>query len=113
MLRCRRYSRGPVLAQPSTMLAGIEIADRRICALSVYLTLWAAPKPHGVAGSIVVLVIWLYYSSQILFYGAELTKVRLLARGVVVQPRRHAVRTRAALDDPTLLRPTDRLRDDL
>ena len=30
---------------------------------------------YGAAGSLVVLLVWIYYSSQILFFGAEFTKV--------------------------------------
>jgi len=31
-------------------------------------------SPLGVAGSLIGLVVWVYYSAQILFFGAELTK---------------------------------------
>ena len=30
---------------------------------------------YGVAGSLVVLLVWVFYSAQILFFGAELTQV--------------------------------------
>ena len=30
---------------------------------------------YGVAGSFVVLLVWVYYSAQILFLGAEFTKI--------------------------------------
>ena len=76
-------------------------------ALGIYLTIWTVPKPHGVAGSIVVLVIWLHYSSQIMFYGVEFTKVRAAARGIDIVPRRNAVRLRRANDDQAARRPTD------
>lgn len=62
-------------------------------AMGVYLTYWAVPKPTGAAGALVVLVIWVYYSGQILFYGAEFTKVRATARGVAIVPRKYAMRT--------------------
>jgi membrane protein len=30
---------------------------------------------YGAAGSLIVLLLWVYYSSQILFFGAEFTQV--------------------------------------
>jgi membrane protein len=92
---------------PGAMLAAMMFALGELV-LGIYLEVLAAPKPQGAAGSIVVLVIWFYYSSQILFYGAEFTKVRAMARGVRIVPRRHAIRTHAALDDPTLSTSDDR-----
>jgi membrane protein len=86
---------------PGAMLAAAMFTLGEV-ALGIYLEVWAIPKPQGVAGSIVVLVIWLHYSSQILFFGAEFTKVRAKARGVRIQPRRQAVRRRVVLDDATL-----------
>jgi membrane protein len=44
-------------------------------ALSLYLGRATFVSAYGAAGSIVALVIWVYYSSQIFFFGAELTKV--------------------------------------
>jgi membrane protein len=64
-------------------------------AFAAYLQYSMVPKPTGVAGSVVVLVTWVYYTGQIFFYGAEFTKVRAAARGVLIVPRRHAVRVQA------------------
>jgi membrane protein len=86
---------------PGAILAALMFAFGELV-LGIYLEVWAAPKPQGAAGSIVVLVIWLYYSSQILFYGAEFTKVRAKARRVRIAPRPHAMRTHTVLDDPTV-----------
>jgi membrane protein len=86
---------------PGAILAALMFAFGELV-LGIYLEVWAVPKPQGAAGSIVVLVIWLYYSSQILFYGAEFTKVRAKARRVRIEPRPHAIRTHTVLDDPTV-----------
>ena len=43
--------------------------------LALYLGRMAPGSPYGAAGSLVVLVIWVYYSAQIFFFGAELTYV--------------------------------------
>jgi membrane protein len=31
--------------------------------------------PYGVSGSLIVFLLWVYYSAQIVFFGAELTQV--------------------------------------
>lgn len=44
-------------------------------ALGLYLGKSALGSIYGAAGSLVVLLLWVYYSAQILFFGAELTQV--------------------------------------
>lgn len=44
-------------------------------ALAYYLGRSALTSTFGAAGSLVALVVWVYYSAQILFVGAELTRV--------------------------------------
>jgi len=41
--------------------------------IGLYLGKSAVGNAYGAAGSLVVLLVWIYYSSQILFFGAELT----------------------------------------
>ncbi len=41
--------------------------------LEVYLTHATIASTYGVAGSLVVLLLWVYYTAQILFFGAEFT----------------------------------------
>jgi membrane protein len=43
----------------------------------------------GAAGSVVIILLWVYYSSCILFFGAEFTKVyaRLFGSGIVPNSR--------------------------
>jgi membrane protein len=43
--------------------------------LGLYLGRSSTVSVYGAAGSLVVLLIWVYYSAQILFFGAELTQV--------------------------------------
>ena len=43
--------------------------------LGVYLGSSATTSAYGAAGSLVVLLLWVYYSAQILFLGAEFTQV--------------------------------------
>jgi membrane protein len=42
--------------------------------LSLYVARAGVGSSHGAAGSMIVLMVWVYYSSQILFFGAELTR---------------------------------------
>lgn len=50
-------------------------------ALGAYLQTWGSVSLTGVAGSVLVLLIWLYYEAQIVIVGAELLKA-LTARAV-------------------------------
>jgi membrane protein len=46
------------------------------------------------AGSLVVLLIWTYYSSLILYFGAEFTKSYALMYGASIKPNNYAVTTK-------------------
>jgi membrane protein len=50
-------------------------------AIGLYLGKSSVASAHGAAGSLVVLLVWVYYASQILFFGAELTQVYAARRG--------------------------------
>jgi membrane protein len=50
-------------------------------ALGLYLGKAAVGSNFGAAGSLVVLLIWVYYSAQILFFGAEFTQVYARSQG--------------------------------
>lgn len=43
--------------------------------LSLYVSQATPGSAYGAAGSLIVLLVWIYYSSQILFLGAEFTQV--------------------------------------
>jgi len=44
-------------------------------ALGLYLGRSSVASAYGAAGSLIVVLVWVYYSAQILFFGAELTQV--------------------------------------
>src|SRR5438477_2664548 len=44
-------------------------------ALGLYLGSGAAASAYGAASSLITLLLWIYYSSQILLFGAEFTQV--------------------------------------
>ena len=46
---------------------------------------------YGAAASIVVILTWVYYSSMILYFGAEFTKVYALNAGEGIRPKKTAV----------------------
>jgi membrane protein len=49
--------------------------------IGLYLGKSAVASAYGAAGSLVVIVVWVYYSAQILLFGAEFTKVWTKRRG--------------------------------
>lgn len=44
-------------------------------AIGLYLSVSKTASGYGAAGSLVVLLLWIYYSAQIFFFGAEFTQV--------------------------------------
>jgi membrane protein len=43
--------------------------------IALYLGKSSMASTYGAAGSLVVVLVWVYYSAQIFFFGAEFTKV--------------------------------------
>lgn len=58
--------------------------------LGLYLA--NAGSAYGVAGSLVVFLLWVYYSTQILFFGAEFTQVYSRYYGKGIEPAKGAQR---------------------
>ncbi len=54
--------------------------------IGAYLGRSGFGSSYGAAGSLVVLLVWIYYSSQILFFGAEFTKVYADRYGARIEP---------------------------
>jgi len=48
--------------------------------IGLYLAKSAVASPFGAAGTLVVVIVWVYYSAQIFFLGAEFTRVYAAAR---------------------------------
>jgi len=61
-------------------------------AIGIYLGHTATASAFGAAGSLVVLLFWVYYSALISFLGAEFTQVYARRYGPGIQPQEHAVR---------------------
>jgi membrane protein len=60
--------------------------------IGLYLGRSSVTSTYGAAGSLVVILLWVYYSSQILFFGAEFTQVYARRYGHRIEPSAHAVR---------------------
>ena len=58
---------------------------------NIYIGKADVASTYGTAGSIVVLMLWVYYSSVILYFGAEFTKVYALKYGSEIRPGKYAV----------------------
>ncbi len=64
--------------------------------IGFYLGRSAPGSAFGAAGSLAVVLIWIYYSSIVFFSGAEITKVYAKRRGNRVRPEEFAVKAQPA-----------------
>lgn len=65
-------------------------------AISFYIGKSNVGSTYGAAGSLVILLLWIYYSSIILYFGAVFTKSYALKQGVVIEPNDYAVTVQEA-----------------
>ncbi|MEO0457996.1 MAG: YihY/virulence factor BrkB family protein [Cyanobacteria bacterium P01_A01_bin.114] len=59
--------------------------------LGLYLGNSGFSSTYGAAGSVIIILAWVYYSAQILFFGAEFTQVYARRYGSRIRPDEHAV----------------------
>ena len=59
--------------------------------INLYLSKSSTVSAYGAAGAIVLIILWVYYSAIILYYGAEFTKVYANQYGGKIQPTKFAV----------------------
>jgi membrane protein len=59
--------------------------------LGLYLGSGAAGSAYGAASSLITLLLWIFYSAQILLFGAEFTQVYSNTYGSHVKPQKHAI----------------------
>lgn len=62
--------------------------------MSFYISKSHVGSTYGAAGALVVLLLWIYYSSLILYYGAEFTKAFAVKYGSNIYPNQYAVTTK-------------------
>ncbi len=59
--------------------------------ISMYISYSSVGSSYGSAGSFIILLLWVYYSSVILYFGAEFTKAYALKYGSLIKPDDYAV----------------------
>ena len=59
--------------------------------INIYLSKSSTVSAYGAAGAVVLIILWIYYSSAILFFGAEFTKVYADKYGGRILPNSYAV----------------------
>jgi membrane protein len=70
--------------------------------LGLYLGSGAAGSAYGAASSLITLLLWIFYSAQILLFGAEFTQVYSNTYGSQVKPQEHAIMVeRREIEVPT------------
>ncbi len=62
--------------------------------ISFYISKSSVGSTYGAAGSLVVLLLWVYYSALILYFGAEFTKAYAIKYGSNIYPNQYAVTTK-------------------
>ena len=60
-------------------------------AITFYIGSSNVSSAYGTAGSLVIILLWIYYSSLILYFGAEFTKAYATTYGGLIQPNDYAV----------------------
>ena len=61
-------------------------------AIGAYLGSSAVASVYGAAGSVILILVWVYYSAIILYFGAEFTKVYAHTHGEKIIPNKYSVR---------------------
>lgn len=62
-------------------------------AIGLYLGRGSLGSTYGAAGSLIVFLAWVFYSAQILLFGAEFTQVYARKHGRAIRPNSHAEST--------------------
>jgi membrane protein len=83
----------------SAMLTAVLFTVGRYL-IAFYLSHSTVASVYGAAGSLVALLIWIYYSCAILFYGVEFTRAYREAHRLKVIPKENAVLVREELVEP-------------
>ena|ERR1700722_16746928 len=63
-------------------------------AISFYISKTNVGTTYGAAGSLIILILWIYYSAMIVYFGAEFTKFYAITFGDEIKPADYAVTVR-------------------
>jgi len=66
-------------------------------AMSFYFDFSKPTSVFGAAGTVILLMMWINYSCQLIFFGAEFTKVYAYRKGHTIVPSKHAKWSKAKL----------------
>jgi membrane protein len=69
--------------------------------LGLYLGRSNPGEAFGAAGSLALLLVWIYYSSMIVLFGAEFTQAWAIRKGAGIVPKEGARRLNDEIGDPT------------
>jgi membrane protein len=78
---------------PGAVLTGVLFVLGQYL-ISIYVTRAGPASTYGAAGSLVLVLMWVYYSSLILFFGAAFTRVRVERRGGTIAPASGSVKVK-------------------
>jgi membrane protein len=59
--------------------------------IGAYLGSSAIANIYGAAGSLILILVWVYYSAMILYFGAEFTKIYAINHGQKIVPNAYSV----------------------
>ncbi|WP_299288157.1 YihY/virulence factor BrkB family protein [uncultured Mucilaginibacter sp.] len=59
--------------------------------IGLYISTTGTGSTYGAAGSLIVILVWVYYTAAILYFGAEFTQVYAEYKGVKIAPADYAV----------------------
>lgn len=59
--------------------------------IGIYIGMSANSSTYGAAGSLIAILLWVYYTAAILYFGAEFTKAYVDFKGKRIQPAAYAV----------------------
>jgi membrane protein len=66
-------------------------------AIGFYLGNSTIASVYGAAGSVIIILVWVYYSAIILYFGAEFTKVYATSYGGKIAPNEYSVEIKKAI----------------
>jgi membrane protein len=59
--------------------------------IGIYIESSGTSSTYGAAGSLIVILLWVYYTAAILYFGAEFTRAYTDFKGVKIEPAEFAV----------------------
>ena len=59
--------------------------------IGIYIEKSGTSSTYGAAGSLIVILLWIYYTAAILYFGAEFTRAYVDFRGKRIEPAEFAV----------------------